>query len=97
MTLRDDDSILAATGIWNGLSTTFNSGSSTMASLFLRNAQTASFGNDFAIDDISLDTRSIVNPMDVPEPAAAGLMLLGCSGLAFAAHRRRAKGTRSGR
>nr|WP_255536545.1 PEP-CTERM sorting domain-containing protein [Pacificimonas pallii] len=35
--------------------------------------------------------------MDVPEPAAAGLMLLGCSGLAFAAHRRRAKGTRSGR
>ena len=67
------------TGVWNGLSTTFNSGSATSATLYLRNAQTAFAGNDFALDDIYLGTTSIVNPPvgSVPEPATWALLILG--------------------
>ena len=67
------------TGIWNGLSTSFGSGGATSATLFLRNAQTAFTGNDFAIDDIYLGTSSVVDPPagGVPEPATWAMMLLG--------------------
>ena len=69
----------STTGIWNGLSTTFDSGAATSASLYLRNAQTANFGNDFAIDDVYLGTISIVNPPmgAVPEPSTWALFILG--------------------
>ena len=72
-------SVPSTTGIWNGLSTNFNSGTATTASLFLRNAQTAFSGNDFAIDDISLDTISVVNPPmgAVPEPGIWAMLILG--------------------
>lgn len=80
----------AGTGVWNGVSTTFNSGAATQATLYLRNAQTASFGNDFAIDDIYLGTTSIVNPGAIPEPTTWAVMILGfgCAGAALRARRR---------
>ncbi len=63
-------------GVWTGLSNSFNSGAATTATLFLVNANTIRAGNDFAIDDINLDTRSIVNP-GVPEPASWAIMIAG--------------------
>ncbi len=63
-------------GIWTGLSNSFNSGAATTAQLFLINANTIRNGNDFAVDDINLDTRSIVLPA-VPEPASWALMIAG--------------------
>ena len=78
-----------STGIWNGLSTSFNAGGATSASLYLRNAQTAFSGNDFAVDDIYLGTQSIVNPGGVPEPATWAMMIIGF-GMVGGALRRRA-------
>ena len=63
------------TGVWNGISNSFNSGSALTAQLFLINANTVRAGNDFAIDDINLDTKSIV--IGVPEPASWALMIVG--------------------
>jgi len=40
-------------GVWTQFFTTWNSGTSTSASICINDQQTASFGNDFAIDDIS--------------------------------------------
>ena len=41
-------------------------------------ANTIRAGNDFAVDDISLSTQSIVNPLNpVPEPATWALMIVG--------------------
>jgi len=77
-------------GEWEGLSTTFNTGSATSVQLFLRNAQSAFSGNDFAVDDIHLSTTSIVNPTPaVPEPASWAMMIGGL-GLAGGFMRRRA-------
>ncbi len=73
----DTLSVPNTVGVWNGLSTTFNSGGATNATLRLRNAQIAFSGNDFAIDDISLSTQSIVNPGAVPEPATWAFMIAG--------------------
>jgi hypothetical protein len=82
--------IPTGTGVWNGLSTTFNSGGATQATLFLRNAQTAFGGNDFALDDIYLGTTSIVNPGvgGVPEPTSWALMILGFAGMGAMLRRR---------
>ncbi|MBO9576251.1 MAG: PEPxxWA-CTERM sorting domain-containing protein [Sphingobium sp.] len=63
-------------GVWTGISNSFNSGAATTARLFLINANTIRSGNDFAIDDINLDTKSIVLP-GVPEPASWALMIAG--------------------
>lgn len=68
------------TGVWQGFSTNFNTGGATSVELFLRNAQSASFGNDFALDDVTLATTSVVNPGTpgaVPEPATWALMIAG--------------------
>lgn len=84
-------SVPVQTGVWYGLSTNFNSGASTTATLFLRNAQTTFAGNDFAVDDISLDTSSIVNPGAgaVPEPATWAFMILGFAAIGGAMRRQR--------
>ena len=82
-------SVPVETGVWNGLSTSFNSGGATSAILRLRNAQTAFGGNDFAIDDISLDTQSIVNPGAVPEPATWAFMIAGFGAIGGAMRRQR--------
>lgn len=49
-------------GVWEGLSTTWNSGSATSVSLELVNANTVAAGNDFAADDIYLGIVSTVQP-----------------------------------
>jgi hypothetical protein len=61
-------------GVWEGLSTTWNSGTFTSVDLELRNSNLVAQGNDFGTDDIFLGTQS-----SVPEPTS--LLLLG-SGLA---------------
>ena len=82
-------SVPVETGVWNGLSTSFNSGGATSATLRLRNSQVAFGGNDFAIDDISLDTQSIVNPGAVPEPATWAFMIAGFGAIGGAMRRQR--------
>lgn len=49
-------------GVWEGLSTTWQSGSSTAVTLELVNANTVAAGNDFAVDDIYLGIVSTVRP-----------------------------------
>lgn len=73
-------------GQWFGLSTNFNSGSATSILLTLVNANTTAAGNDFAIDDISLSTRSIVNA--VPEPSTWALLILGFGAVGSAMRRK---------
>ncbi|OYX79082.1 MAG: hypothetical protein B7Y82_02720 [Sphingomonadales bacterium 32-65-25] len=74
-------------GTWFGLSTNFNSGAATSVQLSLINANTVRAGNDFAVDDISLSTRSIVN--GVPEPASWAMLTLGFSAVGGLMRRRR--------
>ena len=49
-------------GVWEGLTTSWNSGSATSVSLKLVNANTVAAGNDFAADDIYLGIVSTVQP-----------------------------------
>jgi hypothetical protein len=49
-------------GTWEGLSTTWNSGSATTVDLQLVNSNTVALGNDFAVDDVYLGTISTVLP-----------------------------------
>lgn len=76
-------------GVWTGLSNSFNSGGALTAQLYLINANTIRAGNDFAIDDINLDTKSIV--IGVPEPESWALMIAGFGLLGGALRSRRVK------
>jgi hypothetical protein len=49
-------------GVWEGLSTTWESGSATSVTLKLVNANTQPSGNDFGVDDVFLGIESSVNP-----------------------------------
>jgi hypothetical protein len=49
-------------GVWEGLTTSWNSGSSTTVDLKLVNSNTQALGNDFAVDDVYLGTVSTVLP-----------------------------------
>lgn len=74
-------------GKWFGLSTNFNSGAATMVQLSLINANNVRQGNDFAVDDITLSTRSVVN--GVPEPASWAMLTFGSGALGGLLRRRR--------
>lgn len=76
---------LTPAGVWYGLSTTFNSGGATTATLSLVNANTELAGNDFALDDVFLGTQSTV----VPEPATWAMMLLGFGAIGLTSRRRK--------
>lgn len=78
----------AAPGTWQQFFATWNSGANTTATLALVNQNTAFGGNDFALDDIVLDT---IRPGIVPEPATWGLMITGFAGIGCLLRRRRAQ------
>jgi hypothetical protein len=50
----------SAVGTWVNFASSWYSGSATMATICIINTNTASFGNDFAIDDISLTQSCVV-------------------------------------
>lgn len=52
----------AQLGIWEGLSTTWDSGNATTVNLKLVNANTQPAGNDFAVDDVFLGVESSIPP-----------------------------------
>ena len=78
---------LSNAGKWEGLSTNWNSGAATSVVLKLVNANPASGGNDFAIDDIYLGTASTVV---IPVPAALPLLASGLLAFGFLSRRRNA-------
>lgn len=49
-------------GVWEGLGTTWDSGSATSVILKLVNANTQPSGNDFAVDDVFLGIESSIDP-----------------------------------
>lgn len=79
--------LTTGSGVWGGLSTTWFSAGSTLATLEVKNASTVFSGNDFALDDLFLGTESSLNP--TPEPASMLLLGTGLVGIARAVRRRR--------
>jgi hypothetical protein len=69
----------AATGVWQGVSQSWNSGANTSVLLYLQNANSAFQGNDFAIDDINFSETSIVHTPDSGSTMAfAGIGFAAC-------------------
>ena len=74
-------------GAWTGVSTLWNSLSSSSVTLQLRNASVVFDGNDFALDDVHFGKESALDHPAVPEPAS--IILLGTGFLAVARRMRR--------
>lgn len=73
-------------GSWEFASTTFNTNGNAQVWLRLRNSQDAQNGNDFAVDDIYLNTRS---QNVIPEPSSMALAAIGGVALVVARLRRK--------
>jgi hypothetical protein len=80
----------ALAGTWEGLSTSYLSGGAGNVVLSLINRNTNAGGNDFAVDDISFGTQSIVNPAPVPEPETYAMLSAGLGLIGAAVKRRKA-------
>jgi hypothetical protein len=81
-------------GSWQQFAAEWNSGNSTTAVLSLINLNTEWNGNDFALDDIALNVRPQVSPIEYVEPvpdAGSTLALLGAALLGLAGFRNRAR------
>lgn len=78
--LLGNGSALEFPGIWTGLSSMWNSGENTAATLEVRNNSSIFNGNDFGLDDLYLGTESTLN--STPEPVSmvllgSGLLMIG--------------------
>jgi hypothetical protein len=71
-------------GSWQQYTYTWNSGSSTSATLSLTDTNTSGPYNDFVLDDLSFSST-------VPEPSTWAMMLIGFGGLGFTGYRRMRK------
>lgn len=78
------------TGEWLQFFATWNSGAATSASIAIVNQNTIANGNDFGLDDISLDTAVPDGTDTTPVPEPATISLLG-AGLAAVVARARAR------
>ena len=74
----------STTGVWQQFFASWNSGSNTTANIALVNQNLAFTGNDFALDDIQLDTRA-----PVPEPGTWAMMIMGFGAAGALLRRRR--------
>lgn len=70
------DDTLIAEGGWSSLTTTWNSGETTVLNLCIIDVQTETGGNDFGLDDISL---TACEPIVLSQPAFAGIDTTLCS------------------
>lgn len=66
----------SALGQWANVTTVLNSGAATSIEFEIVDTATFGNGNDFSLDDISLD-----GPVPVPEPSSLILLLAGCMGI----------------
>ncbi len=68
------------TGLWEPVSLTWDSGLNTSVTLFLQNANSLAFGNDFAVDDIHFGvTSSLVVPEVSSSLALASMAFAACA------------------
>jgi hypothetical protein len=79
-----------AAGVWARFAAAWNSGASASLTITIVDRNTDFSGNDFALDDLSLNAASA--PAAVPGPAGLSLLAVGALGVSGYGWRRRRKG-----